>query len=601
MNVLLTTLNTKFIHTNLAIRYLREYVRGEHNIDILEFTINQDLNKIIADIHRLKPQIVGFSTYIWNINETLIITKALKLVNPNIKIILGGPEVSFNIKGLMHKNPQIDYIVYNEGEETFKDLINALYNDQNNLQGIFGLAYRHKGEIYINPQRDLICNLEDIPFAYDEEGALDAFKDKIIYYESTRGCPFNCKYCLSSTISGVRYLPMHRVKKDISKMIDAKVKQVKFVDRTFNANKKSAMEIMKFIMEEDPEDINFHFEISAHIIDDEMLAFLKRPKEGLFQFEIGVQSTNSETTYEIMRTTDFARIEKVSREIRKNNNIHQHLDLIAGLPYEDYDSFSKSFNDVYSIKPEKIQLGFLKLLKGSQLRIDEEKYGYKYLDIPPYEIMENDYISYDEIIRLKFIEELVDKYYNEGYFKHSLAFIIKNFYKNPFEFYEEYAEFWIKNNLYDQSHSRDKRYEILYDYYMEKKFSNIEVFLNLIKYDYIKNNRKNRLPQWLSREKLDNEMIHWILKDEAILDRLSDEYQRIPTKKLLKTVDIEHFTKDIYEIIENDYTVSEGKDQDLYILFHFVQGKLIGCNTYDITNKVKEFLNGLYERHYLRK
>ena len=294
MKTLLTTLNSKFIHSNLAIRYLKEYLGKEYYVDILEFTINQDLNKVIADIHRTGAHIVGFSTYIWNIEETLNITKALKLVSPNLKIVLGGPEVSFNIEELMSNNPQIDYVIFNEGEETFKELMKSIYSNKNNLSSIDGLAYHLKGEIYINPQRDLVCDMEDIPFPY--RGSLDEFKDRIIYYESSRGCPFNCKYCLSSTINGVRYLSMERIKDDLSKLIDAKVKQVKFVDRTFNANKKHALEIMKFIMEKNPKDINFHFEISAHIIDDEILEFLRKPKEGLFQFEIGVQSTNDETT-----------------------------------------------------------------------------------------------------------------------------------------------------------------------------------------------------------------------------------------------------------------------------------------------------------------
>lgn len=591
MKVLLTSLNSKFIHSNLAIRYLKGYVKDQYSIDTLEFTINQDLNKIVADIHVLKPQLLGFSTYIWNINETLTITKALKLINPDIKILLGGPEVSFDMKDIMDENPQIDYIAYNEGEETFKELLDSLYNKAN-LQEINGLAYRENGEIYINPQRELICNLQDIPFPYEED--LDEFKDKIVYYESTRGCPFNCKYCLSSTISGVRYLPLDRVKEDLSKLIDANVKQVKFVDRTFNANKKHAMEIMKFIMEKEPANINFHFEISAHIIDDKMLDFLKKPKEGLFQFEIGVQSTNDQTTYEIMRTTDFSRIEKVSREIKKNNNIHQHLDLIAGLPYEDYGSFSNSFNDVYNIKPEKIQLGFLKLLKGSQLRIDEDKYGYKYMDIPPYEIMENNYLSYDDIINLKFIEDLVEKYYNEGNFKHSIEFIIKNFFNNPFKFYEDFSSYWIINKHYDLSHSRDKLYRILFEYYIKKGFDYKDVFLNLIKFDYIKNNRKNRLPQWMPSQKNNNEMVHWILKDEDVLGDLPDEYKNMTTKKLVKTVDIEKFSIDIYEVIESGYSFSEQYNNDIYLLFHFVQGKLTRCTSYDITNKVKEFSDGLY-------
>ena len=592
MKILLTTLNSKFIHTNLAIRYLREYIGKDYDIDILEFTINQNLNKIIADVHFLKPDIVGFSVYIWNISETLLISKALKLVNPKIKIILGGPEVSFNIKELMDDNRQIDYVVYNEGEETFKELLSHLSYNKNNLSEIQGLAYREGDEIHLNPQREL-CNLADIPFPYTGS-SIEEIKGKIVYYESTRGCPYDCKYCLSSTIKGVRFLPIDRVKDDLSKLIEAKPKQIKFVDRTFNANKKHAMEIMKFIMDKNPEDINFHFEISAHIIDDEMLEFLKKPKEGLFQLEIGVQSTNDETTYEIMRKTDFSRIAEVSKEIKKNKNIHQHLDLIAGLPYENYDSFKNSFNDVYNIKPEKIQLGFLKLLKGSQLRIDENKYGYKYLDIPPYEVMESNYISYDEIIKLQLIEELVEKFYNEGYFKHSLEFIIVNNYSSAFGFYEDFSEFWGKYNLYDISHSRNSLYKILYDFYIEKEFRNHKVLMDLIKYDYRKNNRKNPLPQWIASNKMDNKMIHWLLKEKEVLDNIPDENKNLPTKRLLKVTDIEEFSNNIFKIINNGYKVSRDAKSNIFILFHFTDGRLIRCGTYDITNKVKEFLNGLY-------
>lgn len=387
---------------------------------------------------------------------------------------------------------------------------------------------------------------------------------------------------------------MDRIKNDLSKLIDAKAKQIKFVDRTFNANKKHAMEIMSFIMDKDPDDINFHFEISGHLIDDEMLEFLKKPKEGLFQFEIGVQSTNPETTYEIMRKTDFSRIVQVSKEIKKSNNIHQHLDLIAGLPYENYDSFAKSFNDVYNINPEKIQLGFLKLLKGSQLRVDEGEYGYKYLDSPPYEVMENNYIKYHEIIKLKSIEELVDKYYNEGNFKHSLEFIMTNHYNSPFKFYEEFSNFWLRENLYDVSHSRDKLYRILYDFYREKEFAYEGIFMDLMKYDYMRNNGKSRIPDWIISNKLDNVMIHEVLKDEEVLGNLSQEYRKIPTKKLLKATEIEKFQNNIFKIINNGYKVPKGDFRNQFILFHFTKGMLIRCKTYDITNKVKELLNGLY-------
>lgn len=588
MKVLLTTLNSKYIHSNLAIRYLKGYLDGDYDIDILEFTINQNLNKIIGDIYRLDSDVVGFSTYIWNINETLNITKALKMIKPDIKIILGGPEVSFNIKELMMDNPQIDFIVYNEGEETFKELMASLKNKKS-FKGIRGLAYQDKGEIYINPQRDLISPLEDIPFPYED--SLNEFKDKIIYYESSRGCPYNCKYCLSSTISGVRYLPIERVKRDISKLIDAQVKQVKFVDRTFNANKKHALEIMKFIIEKNPEDMNFHFEISAHIIDEEILELLSKVKEGLFQFEIGVQSTNDETIDAIGRITDFHKLVYVVEKIKSYKNIHQHLDLIAGLPYEGYNSFKKSFNDVYDMRPEKLQLGFLKLLKGSGLRLDEAKYGYKYLDSPTYEILENNYISFGEIIKLKTIEDLVEKYYNDGFFKHSLEFIIRNFSKDSFTFYEEFSSFWDLNNYGNISHSKNTLYEILMEFYLYKKYDYLQIFTEILKFDFIFNNRKSRLPAGLNRE-YDSSVqknIHEILKNEALLNTHLIEYKNIPTKKIVNKVIVEDFNVNILEIISSEYKPISNKEK-IYLLFDYVGGKIIKTKYNNITEIVKELI-----------
>ena len=423
MKTILTTLNSKYIHTALSIRYLKSYSQDITDIDLMEFTINQNVDFIAGEIYKRNPDIIGFSTYIWNRDKTLKVCETIKLVYPDVKIILGGPEVYFDGQDLMVEHWYIDFIVYGEGEITFKELLESILMGKKDYSYINGLIYRKGDSIIQNPPRKLIKNLDSIPSPYSFIG--DEFKNKIVYLVSSRGCPFNCQFCLSSTIKGVRYFSLDRVKEDLEKLIDAKVKQVKFVDRTFNANKEYAMEIMNFIMEKDPHNMNFHFEVTAHLLDDDMLKFLKRAKEGLFQFEIGVQSTNVKTLEAIGRKTNLPKLKKVTEEIKSYNNIHQHLDLIAGLPYEDYDSFKDSFNYVYEIKPEKIQLGFLKLLKGSGLRNKRGKYGFKFLDSPPYEVLETNYISYEEMLKLKGIEDLVEKYYNEGYFEHSIEYIIK--------------------------------------------------------------------------------------------------------------------------------------------------------------------------------
>ncbi|WFA09872.1 B12-binding domain-containing radical SAM protein [Tissierella sp. Yu-01] len=580
MKVILSTLNSKYIHTNLAIRYLKEYVKDIMPIETYEFTINQSIDSIVSELYKKSPDLIGFSTYIWNIEQTLKISNIIKILRPNTKILLGGPEVSFDGVKLLEEHPFIDYIIYGEGEETFKDLIHG-----KDLKDIEGLIFRDDEiNIIMNPPRLLIHDLGKIPSPYENIG--DEFKNKIVYYESSRGCPFNCKFCLSSTINGVRYFPIERVKKDIYNLIQVGVSQVKFVDRTFNANKKYSMEIMDYIMKLNPENINFHFEVTAHLIEEDTLDFLRKPKEGLFQFEVGVQSTNLDTIDSIGRVTDFEKLKKVTKQIRSYKNIHQHLDLIAGLPYEDYNSFKNSFNDVYSIRPEKLQLGFLKLLKGSELRINEEIYGFKYLDEPPYEILENKYISYSDILKLKGIEDLVEKYYNEGYFTHSVEFIISNFYESPFDFYEAFSEYWDSTDLNKVSHSRNDLYQILLDFYLYKSFDHTDSFKELLKYDYIYNNKKITLPKGIDRIKsITQTELHRLLKSDDLLGNYLKEEAGIPTKKLIKNVIAEGFNKDIFEIINNSYLPSDD-NKEIYILFYYKDKVINRCKTINITKMI---------------
>lgn len=470
MNVLLTTLNSKFIHTNLAIRYIREYSRyleGEnYKLYLKEYTINNSIDFIMKDIFKKKLDIIVFSVYIWNVEDVIRICENIKKVNPSVKIALGGPEVTYDVEDAMKKYPYIDYIFYGEGEVIYRDFIISMI-DNKDVSDVLGISYRDEdGNIIINDQMPLIENLDDIPSPY-ENIDIEEYKNKIVYFESSRGCPFNCQYCLSSAIKGLRYFSVDRIKRDLKNLIDANVSQIKFIDRTFNANRRIAKEIMTFLMENDNGYTTYHFEVTAHLIDDGMLDFLKNCKPGLFQFEIGVQSTNEKTLLEVGRTDDFERLSKVVKRIGGYRNIHQHLDLIAGLPYEDYKRFSKSFDDVFSLGIECLQLGFLKMIKGTGIRNRSDVHGYKYKNYPPYEILSNNYMSYDEIIRLKDIEEILEVYYNSGNFKTSVRYVIDNYYERPFLFFENFAIFFDSKGYFDISHNRNRLYEIFLEFFEE--------------------------------------------------------------------------------------------------------------------------------------
>ena len=593
MKIILSTLNSKFIHSSLSIRYLKEYVRDIAKVEIKEYTINQNLDFIVSELYELNPDVIGFSTYIWNVEEIIKVSKALKIVKPDMKIFLGGPEVSYDGVQSMKENPHIDFILYGEGEETFRELIENLIEGKEDFSSIDGLIYKEGDEIIKNSPRGLICELDKIPSPY--ESISDEFKNKIVYLESSRGCPFGCKFCLSSTIRGVRYFSIERIKRDLDNLIDSKVRQVKFVDRTFNANKKYSMEIMNHIMDRDPKGMNFHFEVTAHLLDEEMLEFISHAKEGLFQFEIGVQSTNPLTIDAIGRTTDLEKLKEVTKKIKSYNNIHQHLDLIAGLPYEDYNSFGKSFNDVYEIRPEKIQLGFLKLLKGSELREIGDKYGFKYLNSPPYEVLETDYITYSDVVKLKRIEDLVEKYYNEGYFKHSIEYIIEHNYHDAFEFFEDLSEYWVSKKYHHVANSRTKLYQVLADFYKNKKFNDFQVFREIIRFDFISNNRSSKMPEIIKAKTESNKHIniHAVLKDEVVLREYLSEYENIPTKKIMKDVRVDNFSIDLFNLIEEGYKYREDDnryDKQIDVLFIYEKDSIEGFSAFDITDITKELI-----------
>jgi len=549
MKTLLTTLNSKFIHSSLALRYLKSYCEDDFkHLHLEEYTINNDLDFILGEIYKKNYDLVCFSCYIWNIKETLELANNLKKVKRNIKILLGGPEVSYDPKGIMEDNPFVDFIIFGEGELTFRELLNYLVHQKGSINEIEGLVYRKDNLIIENKDRDLIQDLDSIPFPYEDFKELE---NRIIYYESSRGCPFNCQYCLSSTIKGVRYFSLERVKRDLEKLVNANVKQVKFVDRTFNANKKHCLEIMKFLKKIDNGRINFHFEITATLIDDEILEFLSTVRKGLFQFEIGIQSTNTITLEEIKRKVEFDKVNYVCKRLTENKNIHIHLDLIAGLPYEDYDSFLNSLNEVYSLKADKIQLGFLKLLKGSGIRKDKDKHGYIYKESPPYEVLENKYISYRDVLRLKSIEELLEIFYNSHHFDFSLRYVINQFSRFS-DFYGEISNYWENNGYHKKQHKKEDIYKLLISFYKEYNLPNLDVFMELCKFDYVRNFRGN-LPGFFQGRTIDNfkERCHSFLQDEENIKRYLSDFLGQPAKKIIKRVHFEVFKYDILELENN--------------------------------------------------
>ena len=410
MKILFTAVNSKFVHSNLAVRYLKAFTKDmDYEGKIREFSINDREEKILEEIIKEKPDVVAFSTYIWNVEMVGRLADLIKRVDENIEILYGGPEVSYD-STIFLKEHIGDYVIVGEGEKTLREFIEYKLGKRE-ITSIRGLVYREDKEVNFNGNRPLM-SLDEIVFPYEEDEDLN---NKIVYYEASRGCPFNCKYCLSSTVHGVRFQDIDRVLKELKYFVDKKVRLVKFVDRTFNCNHKFAMAIWDFLIKQDTE-TQFHFEISADILKNEEIELLRNAPDGRFQFEVGVQTTNDEILHNINRFVNFSDIKEKVVELLSLRNIKQHLDLIAGLPGEDFQSFKKSFNDVHSIKPEEIQLGFLKLLKGSSMREESEKWGMRFSQYPPYEILSTNNISYFELLELKKVEHMVDKYYNSGKF-----------------------------------------------------------------------------------------------------------------------------------------------------------------------------------------
>jgi radical SAM superfamily enzyme YgiQ (UPF0313 family) len=465
MKVLLTTLNSKYIHSNLALKYLYAVAVGAKKgagLELREFTVNHSDDYIYGELLRGDYDIVCFSCYIWNIERILYLVETFKKASPKTMVLLGGPEVTWRAIDIMKKNRGVDFILQGEGEEAFPRLLDSLTgpDEPSRFDGINGLLYRREGKVYVNPA-SLPVDFTKVPFPFR---SLVGEADKIMYYESCRGCPFSCAYCVSSIEKGVRPLPIGRVKEDLSYFVYKNVKQVKFVDRTFNYDDARCIEILRYLMETDNGVTNFHFELCGDLISRDLLDLVEKARPGLFQFEIGVQSTNEATLKAIHRRCDFHRLSENVKRIMNMGNIHLHLDLIAGLPYEDYDSFANSFNQVYALKPHMLQLGFLKLLPGTPIREQAESYAYVYRSKAPYEVISNKFLSAKELARLKMVEHIFDLYYNRGGFERSLKYLADMVHPNAFAFYEELAFFYFLKGFQHRSHKKEDLYRILFLY-----------------------------------------------------------------------------------------------------------------------------------------
>ena len=489
MKILLAACNAKYIHSNLAVYDLKAY-SSDYDKEVLlrEYTINQPKDEILKDIYGSGPDVVCFSCYIWNISFVRELIRDLAKILPETAFWAGGPEVSYDAEKFLTEMPEMTGVLVGEGEKTFHDLLEYYIDGKGSLGEIRGIAYRDGEEIRHNGWRELM-NLSEIPFVYQH---LEEFENRIIYYESSRGCPFSCSYCLSSIDKKLRFRDLELVKKELQFFLDHKVPQVKFVDRTFNCKHEHAMAIWKYILEHDNGVTNFHFEVSADLLRDEEMDLMAKMRPGLIQLEIGVQSTNPETIRAIHRHMDLDKLKRCVDRVHSFRNIHQHLDLIAGLPYEDYDTFHRSFNDVYQMKPDQLQLGFLKVLKGSLMQGEAEKYGIVHKEKEPYEVLSTNWLPYGDVLKLKAVESMVEVYYNSGQFQHTLEYLVP-LAKDAFTFYESLGAFYEKKGYSEISHSRMRRYEILLEYLQEETEVSVEKASQKMLYDlYLREKLKKR-------------------------------------------------------------------------------------------------------------
>ncbi len=554
MRLLLTAVNAKYIHSNLAVYSLRAYAGTyREQIELAEYTINHRLEYILSGIYRKKPDVLCFSCYIWNISMVLSVAEEFHKLCPEVPIWMGGPEVSYETEAFLRAHPFVTGVMVGEGEESFRQLCEYYVNQEKNgkiradgrPQTIRGLAFLDGDGhmIFTEPQEPL--DMSTIPFCYD---SMEDFKNRIIYYESSRGCPFRCSYCLSSIEKRLRFRDIRLVKQELAFFIEKEVPQVKFVDRTFNCDHQHAMEIWKFIKEHDRGITNFHFEIAADILTGEEIAFIGSLRPGLIQLEIGVQTTNPRTITEIHRHMDLSRLKDVVNKIKAPQNVHQHLDLIAGLPFEDYATFQRSFDEIYALKPEQLQLGFLKVLKGSFMFEHAKEYGVVYGSQPPYEVLKTRWLSYDDVLKIKQVEEMLEVYYNSRQYPMSIRLLETEF-DSAFAMFAALGAYYEKKDYFSMSHSRIRRLEILLEFAEELDPEHLPVFREAATYDiYSRENAKSR---------------------PAFAGNLT-EYREL-TRKFCKNGKLQHLEQ-FYYIMPEDETIQQLPEREMqpyYLLFDY--------------------------------
>ena len=579
MKFLLAVVNAKYIHSNPAIYSLRAYSvqkdsELEKHIELAEYTINQPFQDILADIYARMPDCVAFSCYIWNIGMVKDIVRELAKILPETRIWLGGPEVSYNAEELLEEMPFITGIMVGEGEVTFHELL-MFYRqggpeDIRGLEQTDGIVFRKRGQEGICRTRDrALTDISRLPFFYNEADIGD-FHNRILYYESSRGCPYRCSYCLSSIDKTVRLRRLELVEKELQFFLEKKVPQVKFVDRTFNCNHSHAMGIWRFIKEQDNGITNFHFEISADILTEEEITLLQSLRPGLVQLEIGVQSTNPVTIREIRRRMDWERLRRIVAALQEKDNIHLHLELIAGLPYEDSASFRNSFNEVYACRPEQLQLGFLKVLKGSYMHEKASEYEIHYTDKPPYEVLFTKWLPYSQVLKLKRVEEMVELYYNSSQFAHTLPVLEKAF-PDPFRLYEQLAEYYETKGYFVNNPARAYRYQVLLDFALSADPDNMTLYRQLLTLDmYLRENLKSRpafaLP--LREQQEAKEKINGFYRREECSPSFLKEYVEdgYNARQMARMTHIECFTLPVWE---KENPQGNGGGAVYYLLFDY--------------------------------
>lgn len=579
MKFLLVAINAKYIHSNPAIYSLRSFAGEElkEHIELAEYTINHRMEQILSDIYKRKPDIIGFSCYIWNYSLVLQLARELHKIMPQVPICFGGPEASFEYENLLAENPAVSLVMVGEGEATFKELLEKsleIYEDRKSDADlrerveklcICGTVTR---EGFHGERQPL--SMDEIPFYYtslsEEEEAENAHR--IVYYESSRGCPFRCSYCLSSIDKTIRLRSTELVEKELQYFLDKKVPQVKFIDRTFNCNHTHALAIWKYILKNDNRVTNFHFEISADLLNEEELDLLSKMRPGLVQLEIGVQTTNSQTLKEIRRRVDLTPLKEAVAKVHDFGNIHQHLDLIAGLPYEDLESFKRSFKDVYAMKPQQLQLGFLKVLKGSEMYLRKEEYGIVYQTEPMYEVLYTNWLSYADIQELKKVEEMVETFYNSNQFTHTLP-VLEHFFEGSYEMFLALGNYYEEQGYFVAAPARAHKYQILLAFVKEHFAEHTELFRELLTFDYyLRENAKSRPDFARDISKFRQEMTEYYKAQEAEPDVLKSYVEKgYDSKQMFRMTHMETFRYPVWEAVAEQRMTKNMSDT--WVLFDY--------------------------------